>query len=81
MVNGYAGLSERKFRKWVQMDANTPLCHSERPLCHSEHSEESRPGKGKRFFAYALNDKLIVNCQWLIVMRGTRRIMYLENNH
>ena len=35
MVNGYAGLSERKFRKWVQMDANTPLCHSER-------SEESR---------------------------------------
>ena len=25
-----------------------------------------------RFFAYALNDKLIVNCQWLIVMRGTR---------
>ena len=70
MVNGYAGLSERKFRKWVQMDANTPLCHSERPLCHSEHSEESRPGKGKRFFAYALNDKLIVNCQWLIVMLG-----------
>ena len=67
MVNGYAGLSERKFRKWVQMDANTPLCHSERPLCHSEHSEESRPGKGKRFIAYALNDKLIVNCQWLIV--------------
>ena len=27
------------------------------PLCHSEHSEESRPGKGKRFIAYALNDK------------------------
>ena len=26
----------------------------------------------KRFFADALNDKLIVNCQWLIVMRGTR---------
>ena len=67
MVNGYAGLSERKFRKWVQMDANTPLCHSERPLCHSEHSEESRPGKGKRFIAYALNDTLRVNCQWLIV--------------
>ena len=35
----------------------------------------------KRFFADALNDKLMVNCQWLIVMRGTRRIMYLENNH
>ena len=34
-----------------------PLCHSERLLCHSEHSEESRLGKGKRFFAYALNDK------------------------
>ena len=57
MVNCYAGLSERKFRKWAQMDANTPLCHSERLLCHSEHSEESRLGKGKRFFAYALNDK------------------------
>ena len=49
-LNCYAGLSERKFRKWAQMDANTLLCHS-------EHSEESRPGKGKRFFAYALNDK------------------------
>ena len=35
----------------------------------------------KRFFADALNDKLMVNCQWLIVMRGTRRIMYLENNN
>ena len=57
MVNCYAGLSERKFRKGAQMDANTPLCHSERLLCHSEHSEESRPGKGKRFIAYALNDK------------------------
>ena len=41
-------------RKWMQIP---PLCHSERLLCHSEHSEESRPGKGKRFFAYALNDK------------------------
>ncbi|AEW21626.1 hypothetical protein BFO_1653 [Tannerella forsythia 92A2] len=39
------------------------------------------PDNEKRFFAHALNDKLIVNCQWLIVMRGTRRIMYLENNH
>ena len=26
----------------------------------------------KKFFADALNDKLIVNCQWLIVMPGTR---------
>ena len=41
MVNGYAGLSERKFRKWVQMDANTPLCHSER-------SEESRLERPRR---------------------------------
>ena len=24
------------------------------PPCHSEHREESRPGKGKRFFAHAL---------------------------
>ena len=27
------------------------------PLCHSERSEESRLEKGRRFFAYALNDK------------------------
>ncbi len=25
--------------------------------CHSERSEESHPGKERRFFAYALNDK------------------------
>ena len=61
MVNCYAGLSERKFRKWAQMDANTPLCHSERLLCHSEHSEESREGKGKEIHRSALNDKLVVN--------------------
>ena len=74
MVNGYAGLSERKFRKWVQMDANTPLCHSERPLCHSEHSEESREGKGKEIHRSALNDKLVVNgYAWYTVSerRGT----------
>ena len=35
----------------------------------------------KEILRFALNDKLIVNCQLLIVMRGTRRIMYLENNH
>ena len=39
-------------------------------LCHSERSEESHGEEGRGFFAYALNDKLIVNCQWLIVMRG-----------
>ena len=38
-------------------------------------------GKKKEILRFALNDKVIVNCQWLIVMRGTRRIMYLENNH
>ena len=38
-------------------------------------------GKRKEILRFALNDKLIVNCQWLSVMRGTRRIMYLENNH
>ena len=27
---------------------------------------------GKEILRFALNDKLIVNCQWLIVMRGTR---------
>ena len=37
--------------------------------------------KREEILRFALNDKLIVNCQWLIVMRGTRRIMYLENNH
>ena len=41
-------------------------------LYHSEHREESRGGKEKKFFAYALNDKLMVNGQWLIVMPGTR---------
>ena len=35
----------------------------------------------KEILRFALNDKLIVNCQWLIVIRGTRRIMYLENNN
>ena len=34
-------------------------------------------GKGKEILRFALNDNLMVNCQWLIVMRGTRRIMYL----
>ncbi|SCQ22360.1 hypothetical protein TFUB22_01376 [Tannerella forsythia] len=37
--------------------------------------------KRKEILRFALNDKLIVNCQWLSIMRGTRRIMYLENNH
>ncbi len=46
-------------------------------LCHSERSEESR-GEKEEILRFALNDKVIVNCQWLIVMRGTRRIMYLE---
>ena len=27
---------------------------------------------GKEIHRFALNDKLIVNCQWLIVMPGTR---------
>ena len=49
-------------------------------LCHSERSEESR-GEKEEILRFALNDKVIVNCQWLIVMRGTRRIMYLENNN
>ena len=37
MVNGYAWytVSERKFRKWAQINANNCVCHSER-------SEESR---------------------------------------
>ena len=36
-------------------------------LCHSERSEESREER-KEILRFALNDKLIVNCQWLIVM-------------
>ncbi len=35
----------------------------------------------KEIHRSALNDKLMVNCQWLMVMRGTRRIMYLKNIH
>ena len=34
--------TERKFRKWAQINANNCVCHSEHPLCHSERSEESR---------------------------------------
>ena len=47
VVNGYAWytVSERKFRKWAQINANNCVCHSERPLCHSERSEESRGEK------------------------------------
>ena len=47
MVNCYAWytVSERKFRKWAQINANNCVCHSERPLCHSERSEESRGEK------------------------------------
>ena len=58
MVNGYAGytVSERKFRKWTQINANNCVCHSECPLCHSEHSEESRGGKDE-ILRFALNDK------------------------
>ena len=37
--------------------------------------------KREEILRFALNDNLMVNCQWLIVMRGTRRIMYLENNN
>ena len=62
MVNCYAGytVSERKLRKRARMDANNPLCHS-------EHSEESR-GEKEEIHRFALNDKLIVNCQWLMVI-------------
>ena len=35
----------------------------------------------KEIHRFALNDKLMVNGQLLMVMRGTRRIMYLKNNH
>ena len=41
-------------REWTQI---TVFVIPNTPLCHSEHREESRPGKGKRFFAHALNDK------------------------
>ena len=60
MVNGYAGytVSERKFRKWrksTQITAFVVIPNTS--SCHSERSEESHPGKERRFFAYALNDK------------------------
>ena len=43
MVNGYAWytVSERKFRKWAQINANNCVCHSER-------SEESRLERRRR---------------------------------
>ncbi|PDP71078.1 hypothetical protein CLI85_06090 [Tannerella forsythia] len=77
----------------AQMEANKRLCHSE----HREHGIRTQitqrtvfvipnivrnpTGKRREILRFALNDKLIVNCQWLSIMRSTRRIMYLENNH
>ncbi|GEM_PF-4252115 len=59
MVNGYAGytVSERKFRKWRKSTQITAFVIPNTSSCHSERSEESHPGKERRFFAYALNDK------------------------
>ncbi|SCQ18242.1 hypothetical protein TFUB4_00346 [Tannerella forsythia] len=51
MVNCYAWLSEREFRKWCEWTQITPFVIPNASSCHSEHSEESHPGKGKRFFA------------------------------
>ena len=41
IVNCYAGLSEREFRKWARINANNRVCHSER-------SEESRLERPRR---------------------------------
>ena len=41
IVNCYAGLSEREFRKWTRINANNRVCHSER-------SEESRLERPRR---------------------------------
>ena len=56
------------------------VCEAPEALTFGLLSGQAKSDK-KEILRFALNDKLIVNCQWLIVMRGTRRIMYLENNH
>ena len=60
--------------------------------CYAWYTESERPPfvipnivrnlarEKNEILRFALNDKLIVNCQWLIVMRGTRRIMKLIVN-
>ena len=42
MVNCYAGLSEREFRKWRESTQITPFVIPNTSSCHSEHREESR---------------------------------------
>ena len=64
----------------TQINANNCVCHSAPPFV-IPNTVRNLAGKREEILRFALNDKLIVNCQWLIVMRGTRRIMYLENNN
>ena len=47
MVNCYAGLSEREFRKWRESTQITPFVIPNTSSCHSERSEESRGVKGR----------------------------------
>ncbi|WP_455162429.1 hypothetical protein, partial [Tannerella forsythia] len=61
------GLSERKFRKW----AHHPLSFRTPPFVIPNIVRNLAREKNE-ILRFALNDKLIVNCQWLIVMPGTR---------
>ena len=61
VVQGYPNANFANGRESTQI---TVFVIPNTSSCHSEHSEESRGVgvKEKRFFAYALNDKLMVNC-------------------
>ena len=64
-----ANLSVRPFFVWCRVCPNANFANGRESTqitvfvipntssCHSERSEESHPGKERRFFAYALNDK------------------------
>ena len=79
VVNVGANLCVRPFFVWCRVCPNANFANGRESTqitvfvipntssCHSEHSEESRPGKEK-IHRFALNDKLMVNCQLLIVM-------------
>jgi len=66
VVSGYPNANFANGRESTQI---TVFVIPNTSSCHSERREESRPKKEK-IHRFALNDKLMVDCQWLIVMPG-----------
>ena len=62
MVNCYA---------WYTESERTTLCHSEHPPFVIPNAVRNLARKRKEILRFALNDKLMVNCQWLMVMPDT----------